>query len=78
MHNATTALETLAILWDNYLTLCEKVDLDAMLPDTLEGHIECNSLVRPLRIAAWLARQGYFIAAWALWERYSAQFVPNP
>ena len=27
--------------------------------------------MRPLRIAAWLARQGYFIAAWALWECYS-------
>lgn len=71
MHTATTANETLEILWNNYLTLCKQVDLDAMPGETLDVHIERNSPVRPFRIAAWVSRQGYFIAAWALWEYYS-------
>jgi hypothetical protein len=71
MHTATTAHETLMFLWNNYLALCEQVDLDSMPPETLDIHIENNSPVRPLRIAAWLARLGYFISAWSLWEYYS-------
>jgi len=71
MHTATTAHETLEFLWNNYLTLCGQVDLDSMRPDALHVHIEHNSPVRPFRIAAWLARQGYFISAWSLWEYYS-------
>lgn len=71
MHTPTTANETLEFLWYNYLTLCEQVDLDSMSPETLDIHIQQNSPVRPFRIAAWLARQGYFITAWSLWEYYS-------
>ncbi len=71
MHTAKTADETLEMLWNNYLVLGEQVDFDFMPRETLEVHIERNSQVRPFRIAAWLARQGYFIAAWALWEYYS-------
>lgn len=80
MHTATTATETLEILWNNYLTLGEQVDLEAMPPETLDVHIQENAPVRPFRIATWLARQGYFIAAWALWEYYSrslCQSLPN-
>lgn len=69
MHTATTAKETLEILWNNYLTLCEQVDLDAKPPGTLDALKD--SPFRPFRIASWLVRQGYFIAAWALWEYYS-------
>ena len=71
MHTAKTAYETLELLWNNYLVLGEQVDFDFMPRETLEVHIERNSQVRPFRIASWLARQGYFIAAWALWEYYS-------
>jgi len=71
MHTATTANETLDFLWKNYLTLCEQVDLDVMPPEALDAHIQHNSPVRPFRIAAWLTRQGFFIAAWSLWEYYS-------
>jgi hypothetical protein len=71
MHTAKTAYETLEFLWNNYLALCEQVDLDSMPPETLDIHIANNSRVRPFRIAAWLARQGYFISAWSLWEYYS-------
>ena len=71
MHTASTAHETLELLWNNYLTLCEQVDLDSMPPDTLAVHVKQNSPERPFRIAAWLARQGYFIAAWSLWEYYA-------
>ena len=71
MHTAKTAHETLEILWNNYLLIGEQVDFDFMPRETLEDHIERNSQIRPFRIAAWLARQGYFIAAWALWEYYS-------
>ncbi len=66
--------------WDNYVILSEQVDLDAMSPETLDAHIENSSPVRPFKIAAWLGRQGYFIAAWALWEYYSrslCQGLPN-
>jgi len=80
MHTAKTAHETLEFLWNNYLTLCEQVDLDSMSPEKLDVHIKQNSPVRPFRIAAWLARQGYFIAAWLLWEYYSrslCQSLPN-
>jgi hypothetical protein len=69
MHDGKTALETLQLLWRNYCTLSEKVDLEMMTPETLE--VQRKSLVRPLRIAAWLARQGFFISAWSLWEFYS-------
>jgi hypothetical protein len=71
MHTSKTAEETLEFLWRNYVTLCEQVDLEAMPPDTLDVHIQQNSPVRPFRISAWLARQGYFISAWNLWEYYS-------
>jgi hypothetical protein len=71
MHTARTAHETLEFLWNNYLALCEQVDLDSMPPEMLDIRIENNSPVRPFRIAAWLARQGYFISAWSLWEYYS-------
>jgi hypothetical protein len=80
MHSATTAHETLEFLWNNYLALCEQVDLEAMPLQTLDVHIKNNSPVRPFRIAAWLARQGYFISAWSLWEYYSrslCQALPN-
>lgn len=80
MHTPTTANETLDFLWNNYLTLCEQVDLDSMSPETLDVHIQQKSPVRQFRIAAWLARQGYFIAAWSLWEYYSralCQRLPN-
>lgn len=71
MHTAKTAHETLEFLWNNYLAICKQVDLDSMPPETLEVHVENNAPVRPFRIAAWLARQGYFISVWSLWEYYS-------
>ena len=70
MHNARTAGETLELLWNNYLTLSEQVDLEAMPPDALDA-LDTKAPIRPLRIAAWLARQAYFIAAWSLWEYYA-------
>lgn len=80
MHTAKTAYETLEFLWNNYRELCRQVDLDSMSQETLNIHIENRSPVRPFRIAAWLARQGYFISAWTLWEYYSrslCQSLPN-
>lgn len=77
MHTAQTARETLEFLWENYQLLCERVDLGAMPPDVLETHVEQNSPVRPFRIALWLARYGYFISAWTLWECYSRSLCQN-
>ena len=74
MHSKATAIETLKVLWQNYLTLGEAVDLDMMTPEALAAHIQRKSLVRPFTLAAWAARQGFFIAAWALWEYYSRKF----
>lgn len=71
MHTAKTANETLGFLWNNYRVLRKQVDPDAMPRETLDVHIEQNLPVRPFRIASWLARQGYFITVWALWEYYS-------
>jgi hypothetical protein len=71
MHTAETAWETNEFLWKNYVSLGQVVDLDMMPPEVFDQHLERNSPVRPFRIGAWLARQGYFVAAWALWEYYS-------
>ena len=71
MHTAELAHETIELLWNNYLTLTEHVDLDSMPPEVLNEHIKQNPPVRPFRISAWLARQGFFIAAWNLWEYYA-------
>jgi hypothetical protein len=71
MHTADTAYESLSLLWNNYLALSEQVDLESMSPETLAVHVTNRTPVRPLRIAAWLARQGFFISAWSLWEYYS-------
>lgn len=62
------------------MTLGEHVDLEMMSPETLESHCEQNALVHPFVLAAWAARQGYYIAAWALWEYYSrclCERLPN-
>ena len=73
MHSAKTAHETLELLWHNYLELAEKVDLEAIDPEALGRYAESKQPVRPFRIAAWLGRQGYFVAAWGLWEYYSGK-----
>lgn len=71
MHTTALALETLELLWANYLALCERVDLNSMPPDALDIHVKNNSPERPFRIAAWLAHQAFFISAWSLWEYHS-------
>jgi DNA-binding XRE family transcriptional regulator len=74
------ALEFLGILWENYHRLAQQVDLYLMPPAVFDAHVEQKVLVRPLRIASWFARQGYFISAWSLWEYYSRVFcerLPN-
>jgi hypothetical protein len=70
MRNATTARETLDLLWSNYVTLAKQVDVEAMDAATVE-EIPDQAPRRPFRIAAWLGRQGCFIAAWSLWEYYA-------
>jgi len=42
-----------------------------MTPVKLSLHSEQVVPERPIRIATWLARQGYFIATWSLWEFYA-------
>ena len=71
MHAATKAIQPLEFMWNNYLTICENIDPETMSGETLDYHIQHNSPVRPYRISAWLARQGHFIASWAIWEYYS-------
>ena len=73
MPSAKVALETLDLLWNNYQTLAENVDLEAMEPQTLAQHAANKSPVRPYRIAAWLGRQAFFMAAWSLWEHYATE-----
>lgn len=47
MHTARTAHETLEFLWNNYLALCEQVDLDSMLerPEFFETGIAWESRI---------------------------------
>ncbi len=75
MHIASTANETLNLLWNNYSTLCVQVNPGNMSPETLEIHR--NSPLRPFRIATWLARQFIIIAAWSLWEYYSRKLCEH-
>ena len=70
MHDAATAHETVELLWKNYLTLLEQVDLETMTPDALDD-LGNEAPIRPFKIAAWLARQAHFIAGWSLWEYYA-------
>ncbi len=71
MHTPQTALETLELLWNNYLTLDEQVNLESMPYDKVESLRKQNSSIRPFRLSTWLACQGYYIAAWSLWEYYA-------
>ncbi len=73
MHSANTAYETLELLWNNYIELATKVDPEAMDTQALARYANCKHPVRPFRISTWLARQGYFVAAWGLWEYYSGK-----
>ena len=72
MHTPETVKQTLELLWGNYLALAERVDPEAMDPDTFAHHCQQNTPIQPLRLATWLARQSFFLAAWSLWEQYSA------
>jgi len=71
MHTAKTAHESLKFLWNNYVTLSEKVDLNFIPLDNLEELISEGASERPFRIAPWISRQGYYISAWSLWEYYA-------
>lgn len=71
MHTPDTTTQTLDLLWGNYLTLAAQVDTEAMDPETLLEHTQQQTPVQPLRLATWLTRQSFFLAAWALWEQYS-------
>lgn len=73
MHTAATALETLDLLWSNYLTLDEQVNVGSMSQESLEYYIRHESPAQPLYIATWLARKGVFISAWCLWEYYARE-----
>lgn len=78
MHTPSNAIESLEMIWDNFLTVCRCVDLDTFSPKQLDEHAQ--SPIRPFRIATFLARQGVFIATWNLWEYYSRSLckgLPN-
>jgi hypothetical protein len=71
MCRTTIVEETLELLWQNHLILVENVSPEAMSPSNLAAHSANSAPARPFRIATWLSRQGFFISAWALWERYA-------
>ena len=74
MHSEKAASEIIQALWANYQTLGRDVDLEMMPLETIDALVQQKAMIRPFRIAAWLARLGYFIAAWALWEAYARGF----
>jgi hypothetical protein len=72
MHSPELALQTLEHLWRNYLTLGEQVDLGLMSWDRSDAALAQPPAVRrSLEFASWLAAQGFFFSAWALWEYHS-------
>lgn len=73
MTPAKRARETIELLWHNYQTVAEDVDLEAMNPENVAKYVARKSPVRPFRIAAWLGRQAFFVAAWSLWEYYTRE-----
>lgn len=73
MPSARITKDTLDLLWHNYQTLAENIDLEAMDPEAVAHHVAQESPVRPFRIAAWLGRQAFFVAAWLLWEHYTRE-----
>ena len=64
MHAPSNAIESLEMIWDNFLTVCERVDLDSFLPEQLDEH--AHYPIRSYRIATFLAGQGVFISTWNL------------
>jgi hypothetical protein len=80
MHSPELSLETLEHVWSNYHILGEHVDLQRMPPDRLDALIEQRAAARPFQLAAWVATQGFFVSAWAIWEYHSrllCQGLPN-
>jgi hypothetical protein len=72
MMTAELARRMVQFLWSNHHTLSQQVDLEAMPPDRLDALVQQKALVWPFRIATSLARHGYFISAWSLWEFYAS------
>lgn len=73
MHTPDTALETLTLLWNNYVDLAERHDVEWMSSEDVERHVSNATPLRPLRISSWLARQGFIISAWSLGEFYALE-----
>jgi hypothetical protein len=76
MISADQAREMLHFLTLNHQIVSRNVDLE-MMPDKLEDLAAQNAPVRPFWIATSLARQGFFISAWSLWEFYSHGFCES-
>ena len=74
MHTQATALETHELLWNNYFTLVGEVDREAISREQLDVLEKLGTTTRELDLMEWLARQGYFISTWALWEYYARGF----
>ena len=69
--NAHIACEALEILWQNYFILSGQIDPATMNPETLASHLQHNKPMRAFRIATWMSRQAFYLAAWSLWEYYA-------
>jgi hypothetical protein len=72
MHSPKLALRVLEHLWGNYHILGHQVDIQRMpLGRSSEVLKQPQAARRSLQLAAWLAAQGFFFAAWAVWEHHS-------
>ena len=73
--------ETLQLLWNNHHILIDQVDLEVMSQRRLETLTRYGARTRLFQVSAWLARQGFFLTAWSLWEFYShgiCESLTNP
>ena len=77
MHTPDSTTKTLEMLWGNYLALASQVDPATMVPDLLDEYRQRRMPTQPMRLATWLARQSFSLAAWSLWEQYSAFVCVN-
>ncbi len=73
--------ETLEFLWNNHHVMNQHFDLELMPQERLEVLCRERALTRPFRVSLWLARQGFFLSAWSLWEFYChglCERLPHP
>jgi hypothetical protein len=74
VHTQATARDTLKLLWANHGAVTQAWDISLTDNEDLrERWFNDPQMRRDERVALWLARQGYIVSIWNLWESYSSE-----